>query len=115
MHVIVWEFRVHAGCESDFERTYGPQGAWAQLFATGDGYLGTELLRDRDAPGRYLTIDRWTDAAAYARFHDERSTEYATLDAMCEPWTLSETSLGQMDSVPDSVVSGPRVVRHPGE
>jgi hypothetical protein len=31
MHVIIWEFRVQAGREEEFERAYGPAGGWARL------------------------------------------------------------------------------------
>src|SRR5262245_2139467 len=58
-HVIVWEFRVRAGCEREFEEAYGPGGAWAQLFAASPDCLGTELLRDEADHRRYLTVDRW--------------------------------------------------------
>ena len=93
-HVLVWEFRVGEGAEVDFEATHGPSGAWAKLFGLAKGYLGTELLRDAKVPRRYLTIDRWTDAEAFNRFRENHGAEYAQLDALCEPWTEEETSLG---------------------
>jgi heme-degrading monooxygenase HmoA len=60
----------------EFERVYGPVGDWAQFFRGGDGYLGTELLRDVELPGRYLVIDRWESAAAYDAFVAENGEEY---------------------------------------
>jgi heme-degrading monooxygenase HmoA len=98
-HVRLWEFRVRAGCEADFEAAYGPRGAWARLFALADGYLGTELLRDATVPRRYLTIDRWTEAEAFDRFRRDHGAEYARLDAQCEPWTEAETALGAWTGV----------------
>lgn len=59
-----------------FERVYGPGGEWAQFFKQGAGYIGTELLRDLEAPGRYLVIDRWESADAYNAFTAERREEY---------------------------------------
>jgi len=92
--VLVWEFRVRKGCEAAFEAAYGPAGAWAELFSTAHGYLGTELLRDDQVPRRYLTLDRWTSADAFDRFlHDHRAA-YAELDAQCESWTEEEHRLG---------------------
>jgi hypothetical protein len=35
-----------------FEEVYGPGGEWEQFFRQGDGYVGTELLRDVELPGR---------------------------------------------------------------
>jgi heme-degrading monooxygenase HmoA len=96
-HVILWEFRVRAGCEAAFEATYGPRGRWVQLFARGEGYLHTELLRDAALPGRYLTIDRWVSAEASARFKADHQAEYDELDVLCEAWTESEAFLGAFD------------------
>jgi heme-degrading monooxygenase HmoA len=98
MHVIVWEFRATTGREEEFERVYGPDGAWADLFARGDGYLGTELLRDVGERGRYITIDRWTSPAAFATFRDRWASDYRALDRRCEALTSRETPLGNFAS-----------------
>lgn len=94
MHAIVWEFQVRPEQEAEFERVYGPEGAWARLFAGGEGFLGTELLRDVDDRGRYLTIDRWTSAAAFAAFRDRWADDYRDLDRRCAALTSRETALG---------------------
>ena len=70
--VFSYEVRDVAG----FERTYGPDGDWAQFFAGAKGYIGTELLRDVDTPGRYLVIDRWDSADDYNAFVTENQAEY---------------------------------------
>ena len=59
-----------------FERAYGPDGEWAGFFKSGRGYVGTELLRDVEMPGRYLVIDRWQTADAYNTFASEHREEY---------------------------------------
>ena len=59
-----------------FERAYGADGEWAQFFAGATGYIGTELLRDVETPGRYLVIDRWESADAYNAFAAEHREEY---------------------------------------
>ncbi len=59
-----------------FERVYGADGEWAEFFKQGTGYIGTELLRDVEAPGRYLVIDRWESADAYNAFVADQSEEY---------------------------------------
>jgi heme-degrading monooxygenase HmoA len=59
-----------------FERVYGPEGDWAQFFRAGRGYLGTELLRDVEQPGRYLVIDRWESSDAYNTFVEANRDEY---------------------------------------
>ena len=60
----------------EFERVYGPGGDWAQFFRTGAGYVGTELLRDVEAAGRYVVVDRWDSSEAYNAFVEARREEY---------------------------------------
>jgi heme-degrading monooxygenase HmoA len=59
-----------------FERAYGADGEWAQFFSSGQGYIGTELLRDVETPGRYLVVDRWETAEAYNAFAAANGEEY---------------------------------------
>ena len=59
-----------------FEQAYGNEGEWAQFFRQRPGYIGTELLRDVEIPGRYLVIDRWESAEAYNAFATEYREEY---------------------------------------
>jgi len=59
-----------------FERAYGPSGEWAQFFQDASGYIGTELLRDVEVPGRYLVVDRWESPEAYNVFATEHREEY---------------------------------------
>jgi heme-degrading monooxygenase HmoA len=59
-----------------FEQAYGPEGEWAEFFRQGGGYVGTELLRDVEVPGRYLVIDRWESAEAYNAFATEHRDEW---------------------------------------
>jgi heme-degrading monooxygenase HmoA len=59
-----------------FERAYGPGGEWASFFSRGEGYDGTELLRDLEQPGRYVVIDRWASREAYNAFVEGHRDEY---------------------------------------
>lgn len=68
-------FSYEARDPDEFERAYGPGGAWAEFFGRGAGYLGTELLRDVENPGRYLVIDRWESREAYGGFLDAHRDE----------------------------------------
>ncbi|HEY1563386.1 MAG TPA: antibiotic biosynthesis monooxygenase family protein [Gaiellaceae bacterium] len=74
MLALVFSYEVRDAAE--FERVYGTEGDWAQFFRQGRGYIGTELLRDMEGPGRYLVIDRWESADAYNAFVAERREEY---------------------------------------
>ena len=98
MLIIIWEFRVKAGREAEFERRYGPEGDWAQLFRRSRAYRGTELLRDTAEPGRYLTLDRWQSAEAFEEFKRSNAEDYAALDRECEALTESELCLGWFEA-----------------
>ena len=69
-------FAYDARDPDEFERVYGPEGDWTAFFRAGDGYVGTELLRDVETPGRYLVIDRWETREAYQAFVDANRDEY---------------------------------------
>lgn len=95
MIALVWRYEVKAEARAAFEGTYGPDGAWAQLFARAEGYCGTELLRAPD--GVYLTIDRWRAHADFAAFLAVHREEYEALDRATEGWTASEQKIGDFD------------------
>jgi quinol monooxygenase YgiN len=95
----IWEFQVKPESISAFEETYGPDGAWAQFFRQSPDYFGTELVRDLDHPGRYLTLDHWTSRKALHRFKQDHQSAYAALDKQCERLTERETFLGDFEQV----------------
>ena len=99
MYVIVWRFQVKPGREAEFERAYGPKGAWATFFATDSKYHGTVLVRDAAREGAYLTIDTWTSRAAYEAFRAWNRAQYAAIDRRCEELTVEETAIWAGDSV----------------
>jgi heme-degrading monooxygenase HmoA len=74
--VIALVFSYEVSDAAEFERVYGAEGEWAAFFRRGRGYVGTELLRDVEHPGRYLVIDRWESAKAYDAFVAEHRDEY---------------------------------------
>jgi heme-degrading monooxygenase HmoA len=74
--VIALVFSYEVRTDAEFERVYGSDGEWAQFFEQGPGYIGTELLRDVENPGRYFVIDRWESADAYNAFAAEHRDEY---------------------------------------
>jgi heme-degrading monooxygenase HmoA len=95
MHVILWRFQARPGRERDFEKAYGPEGAWERLFRDDPDFLGTELLRGSD--GAYLTLDRWTSAASFNAFRERNAAAYAAVDALCAGLCESETPLGSVE------------------
>lgn len=106
-YLAIWEFQVKAGCAADFERIYGSDGLWAQLFRRSSDYFGTELVRDLEDSGRYLTVDRWTSREALQRFKREYAAEYGALDKACEKLTEREILLGDFESTISPAISRP--------
>jgi heme-degrading monooxygenase HmoA len=100
MYVILWKFEVHPEKVDAFVAAYKSEGAWAQLFAQAEGYLGTELLRSFDGDGRtqFVTIDRWQSSAHFDQFRTQFDTRYCTLDTQCHGMTLKERKLGSFVS-----------------
>jgi heme-degrading monooxygenase HmoA len=94
MYLILWEFAVAPQRVAEFRSIYSPSGEWAKLFAQAVGYLGTELLESCEDLPRFVTIDRWRDAADFAEFQQRFREPYAALDARCKHLTLSERKLG---------------------
>ena len=97
MIALVFSYEVHDAAE--FERAYGPDGAWAEFFRNGRGYVGTELLRDVEAPGRYLVVDRWESADAYNAFVSEHRDDYMSRVDETRFLYDSELRFGTFESV----------------
>lgn len=98
-YAYLWEYRVRPDRIREFEAAYGPTGEWAQLFRRAPGYLGTELLRDNDLAGRYLTVDHWESREACDAFRQRFGAEFQALDERCEQLTESETPLGSFSAL----------------
>lgn len=100
--VVMWEFEPRPDAVAEFVRAYGPDGEWVPLFRRSPDYLGTELLRDAEAPNRYVTIDRWTSRETYERFRAERAVEYRAIDERCDKLTDHEAFVGAFVVTPES-------------
>jgi heme-degrading monooxygenase HmoA len=95
IYAALWEFAVEPAKRAEFEAHYGPDGTWARLFRRAQGYVGSELLRDRADPLRYLTIDRWVSREAWQAFREEHAAEYERLDREFGALTTREAPLGE--------------------
>jgi heme-degrading monooxygenase HmoA len=91
--VRVWEYEVPGDQAAAFTAAYGADGAWADLFAQGDGFLGTELYRDAARADRFVTIDRWRDESDWRSFLHSFGPAYHALDARLEGLATVERSL----------------------
>jgi heme-degrading monooxygenase HmoA len=97
LFVTLWEFEVKPGSEKLFERIYGPEGEWAQLFRRDARYRETRLLRDVSAERVYVTMDEWESRAAYEEFRERFAKEYEELDRKCEGMTGDEKHFGECE------------------
>ena len=98
MYVRVWEYDVDPGQVDAFLAAYGAEGVWAELFRRGHGYAGTELYRNIGDPTRFVTVDRWSSAAAWAEFLEQHGAPYEALDARLAPLSRAERALIEADA-----------------
>lgn len=98
MFMIAWQFDVLPEKIEEFEKQYGLQGAWRDLFARSEGYIGTRLLCDSARMHRYVTLDLWTSEAAFQELRERYKQEYEDLDAALAHLTSAEIRLGSFDS-----------------
>lgn len=96
---VIWEFAVEEAQRFAFEQAYAAGGPWAQLFATSEGFLETRLLRAKESPGVYQTIDRWSSREAYAAFKREFAEAYDRLDEEVGDLSRRETYIGLFDEI----------------
>ena len=92
-------FLYEARDPESFEQAYGPAGEWAQFFKDARGYIGTELLRDLETPGRYVVIDRWESADAYNAFLAAHNDEYMRRSDDMAFHYVQELRFGSFESV----------------
>jgi len=94
MFVALWEYEVKPGSEETFEKAYGLEREWAELFRKDANYQGTRLLRDASRPGMYLTMDFWKSQRALEKFMAAHKEEDKRLDAAGEELTLRGRCIG---------------------
>lgn len=102
MFVALWEYEVKPGNEERFEKAYGPDGDWVQLFRSDTHYHETRLVRDSFRHGVYLTMDFWESREAYERFMAGHRAEYERIDTMSEQLKVKERRLGWFEMVKGS-------------
>ena len=105
MFLILWEFEVKPGEEITFEKVYGPEGQWVQLFRRDQHFRETKLLKDPLHSRIYYTLDFWESENDYNRFKHSSQSAYAELDKVSENLTIRERNLGcflQHDPEPTS-------------
>jgi quinol monooxygenase YgiN len=95
---ILWEYEVRADQLTAFEALYSSTGAWSELFQAAEAYQGTELYRDAARPTHFLTLDRWTSAAAFEAYLPTIQAAYDRLDEQGAALTIREKRLGAFEA-----------------
>ena len=95
----MWEYHVKENMISEFERAYGQDGDWVKFFKKADGYIKTELHRDINNKGRYITIDYWSSKEACENYKEKFKNEFIKIDEACEESTLKEIPHGSFSMV----------------
>lgn len=98
MFVVIWKFVPKIGLEKEFEKIYGPNGLWTELFAKVNDYLGTSLLKEVDSENVYLAVDQWKSKDAYESFKLRFFEEYHTIDQRCKDITDIEQIIGEFNT-----------------
>ena len=98
-YAYIWEYLVRSDSVGEFETLYGSVGTWADLFSQHDGYVRTELHRDIQMPGRYVTVDYWRSEEAFTAFREAFASDFEALDKRCEKLTIEERHLGEFSPV----------------
>ena len=95
-YIVMWEFQVKAGCETEFVAAYGPEGDWARLFRRSPEFLGVELLGSVGNAGRFFTLDHWCSAKAMDTFMsaNANATAYDVLDRRFTSLIVWERRIG---------------------
>ena len=89
---------VKPGSALAFEAAYGPEGDWVKLFRRAPGFSRTELLKDVDTVGRYLTIDYWRSREDFWKFREAFRGEYLALDKRLAALTVLEKLIGDFET-----------------
>ncbi|MCP4203160.1 MAG: hypothetical protein GY769_14655 [bacterium] len=98
-YAYIWEYRVRPEAAVEFERAYGSEGVWAELFRRHEGYVRTELHKDLKRPAWYLTIDYWRSKEDCEDFRGCFASDFEALDRECERLTVEERYFGEFSRV----------------
>ena len=97
--VTIWKYKVEPEKKTEFEELYGDEGDWVKLFKKFPGYIKTDLIKDLNNNGTYLTLDYWVSREAYYNFKKISSGDFSLIDKKGENLTIDEEHLGEFTTV----------------
>ncbi len=95
----IWKYTVKEDRLDEFEKAYGSEGDWVQLFRKADGYISTMFYRDNSDDLTFITIDTWESKAHRDAFRKKYADEFNRLDLRCESLTERELWIGDFDQL----------------
>ena len=99
MYVIVWKYKVEPEKREKFEKTYGPEGLWADFFRTSAYYRGTCLFKSEKASDVYMLLDFWKTKEAYDHFTTTQADTYQQLSLQFQDVYQEETRMDEYYAV----------------
>jgi len=105
MFVILWHFEVKPGNQQRFQKAYGSEGPWVQLFRRDAHFRGTQLLRDPSRDSCFFTVDLWDSETDYRAFLAAHQRDYQLLDSSLQALTRTEGHVLSFELDPASFAS----------
>src|SRR5947209_6770117 len=97
MIALVWRYEVDDESRAAFEAAFGPTGAWAALFARGEGFRGQELFRCED--GSYLALIAWRSREDFDALQRDHAQDFTSLYAETEALRRCAHRMGEYEVI----------------
>jgi heme-degrading monooxygenase HmoA len=80
MVVVMWQFSVKKGRETEFEQLFSTDGDWTIMNRQTRSFLGSSFLRDQNVTSRYIVIEYWSEMVVYEQHRAYRSDAISSLE-----------------------------------
>ncbi len=97
MYIVLTEFIARENKAAEFEDYFGSAGKRAETLRNGEGFMSTELLKDKEVKLRYVTMDRWVSKDAYDDFGIEFENENSDLAKAGEEFSSKQVLIGVLE------------------
>ena len=99
MYTIIWKYKIKAEFEDIFEKEYGTNGAWYNLFEESEDYRGSILYKSQEEVNSYFLMDTWTTKESYEAFKKSCDEIYRKLSSQFEYLYETEEKIGTFNSL----------------
>jgi hypothetical protein len=93
-YIIIWKYRIKPEAVQLFEKEYGSEGAWVNLFTQSNHYGGSVLYKSDEEKNSYLLIDYWDSKEEYETFKEKYRAMYDSLGTKFESLYVEEKKIG---------------------